>query len=111
MEVPHSTFILYLLTVMQLRESGEILTGFKLGIRSDWFVKLTICILHLLCIIYIFFTQMKRYIQIYLHRVIPPNRASCIFRNCSICKATIKLKEREKDNKCVFENCAKEEPL
>lgn len=55
MEVPHSTFILYLLTVLQLRESGEILTGFKLGIRSDWFVKPTICILHLLCITYIFF--------------------------------------------------------
>ena len=53
MEVPHTMFVLYLLAILCLRESGEI--EFQLGRRSDWFVKLIIHILHLLCNSCIFF--------------------------------------------------------
>lgn len=54
---------------------------------------------------------MKRYIQIYLHRVIPPNHASCIFRNYSICKATIKLKEREKTTNVSLKTVLRKSPF
>lgn len=64
MEVPHTTFILYLLAILCLRESGE--TEFQLGRRSDWCVKLIIHILHLLCNSCIFFYTDEK-IKIYLH--------------------------------------------
>lgn len=54
---------------------------------------------------------MKRYIQIYLHRIIPPNHASCIFRNYSICKATIKLKEREKTTNVSLKTVPRKSPF
>ena len=64
MEVPHTTFVLYLLAILCLTESGEIES--QLGRRSDWFVKLIIHILHLWCNGCIFF-YIDEKIKIYLH--------------------------------------------